>query len=51
MKTPAENIDMSAGAIARRLEDVRGLYRLKQYLGRFRPVDPIGADVKDPSRR
>lgn len=43
-----EPIDMSPRAVALRLEDVRDLYRLTQYLAKFRPVDDPSADSTDP---
>jgi hypothetical protein len=42
-----EPIDMSPRAVALRLDDVRDLYRLTQYLARFRPVDVPSPDSTD----
>lgn len=43
-----EPIDMSPRAVARRLDEVRDLFRLTEYLAKFRPVksegDPAEAD-------
>lgn len=36
-------IDMSPGAVAARLDDVRALYRLVLYLGKFKAVEAAGA--------
>jgi hypothetical protein len=33
-------IDMSPEAVARRLDEVRALYRLMRYLGRFKAIEP-----------
>lgn len=38
-----DEIDMSPRAIAARLDDVRALYRLMLYLGKFKVVEPAGA--------
>ena len=38
-----DEIDMSPRAVAARLDDVRALYRLVLYLGRFKAVEPAGA--------
>jgi len=35
-----DEIDMSPSAVAARLDDVRALYRLMLYLGRFKVVEP-----------
>ncbi|HEX4418176.1 MAG TPA: hypothetical protein VH165_09780 [Kofleriaceae bacterium] len=35
-----DEIDMSPQAIAARLDDVRALYQLMLYLGRFKAVEP-----------
>jgi hypothetical protein len=40
---PQDEIDMSPQAIAARLDDVRALYRLMLYLGRFKAVEPAAA--------
>ncbi len=37
--TPTDTIDMSPAAIARRLEQVRALYKLMMHLGRARPAE------------
>ena len=39
MTTKRDDVDMSPEAVARRLAEVRDLYRLAQYLGTFRKLD------------
>jgi hypothetical protein len=47
-----DEIDMSAGAVAARLENVRALYRLMLYLGKFKPVETGPAQsVERPGQR
>lgn len=53
-----EPIDMSPRAVARRLDEVRDLFRLTEYLVKFRPVqtaaeraEPDGARAVSPKRR
>jgi len=41
---PQDEIDMSAGAVAARLENVRALYRLMLYLEKFRPLEAAAAE-------
>ena len=43
MTTPTDTIDMSPAAIARRLEQVRALYKLMLHLGRARPAETARA--------
>jgi hypothetical protein len=43
MKTKAEAVDMSAEAIATRLDEVRALYRLTVSLGKARILGPVDA--------
>jgi hypothetical protein len=51
MKTQDE-IDMSPRAIAARLDNVRALYRLALYLGKFKAVDADTArDASVPDQR
>jgi hypothetical protein len=38
-QTKDDEIDMSPRAVALRLDEVRDLFRLTQYLMRFRPVE------------
>jgi len=45
-----EPVDMSPRAVARRLDEVRDLWRLTQYLVRFRPVEP-GSECETPGSR
>jgi hypothetical protein len=45
-------IDMSPGAVAARLEDVRALYRLVLYLGRFKALEAAQAQgAERPGQR
>lgn len=38
-RTKDEPVDMSPRAVARRLDEVRDLFRLTEYLAGFRPVE------------
>ena len=42
---PADPVDMSAQAVARRLDEVRALCRLARYLGRFRREPARGPET------
>lgn len=42
-------IDMSPRAVAARLDDVRALYRLMLYLGRFKAVETAAAQDEEAS--
>lgn len=44
--TKPEPIDMSPRAVARRLDEVRELTKLTDYLSRFRPVTEPPADKR-----
>jgi hypothetical protein len=47
-----DEIDMSPRAVAARLEDVRALYRLMLYLGKFKAVETAQAqDAERPGQR
>jgi len=47
-----DEIDMSPQAVAARLDDVRALYRLMLYLGRFKAVETTVAQSAElPSQR
>ncbi len=50
MTTNADPIDMSPDAIARRLEEVRALHRLMQYLAGFRRTALLDAIVAECRR-
>ena len=47
--TKREPIDMSPRAIALRLDEVRDLFRLTEYLAKFRPVDEEADERPPPS--
>jgi hypothetical protein len=48
--TTRDEIDMSPRAVAARLDQVRALYRLVLYLGRFKAVDTtVARDANDPT--
>ena len=44
MTTRREPVDMSPDAIARRLEDMRQLYKLMQELKKFERVGPVSTE-------
>ena len=46
-----DEIDMSPRAVASRLDGVRALYRLALYLGKFKPVETIGAQDAERSNQ
>jgi len=46
-----ETVDMSAHAVAARIDTMRELYDLMKYLARFRPVEPDREHETPGSRR
>jgi hypothetical protein len=47
----ADQVDMSPRAIARRLDEMRALYDLMRYLGKFRPLVEAAEQARKANKR